>query len=192
MGLIGNTTGAPRLDLDAVPAPGATFRERGCLHTACGPPSQAHGRPGPAPCLFPASRAPPSSHRGPRASPRPAPSTPASHMRACPELTLEIHAGPAIASTPLTPATAAAVVRSRPASVWSPPPLGPAPWKPHPASSRRGFSEHPPGPGPGQPAPLANRRARLAAAGRAATRKLLAGISGQSPSSAASFIDFSV
>ena len=65
-------------------------------------------------------------------SPRPAPSTPASHMRACPALTLEIHAGPAMASTPLTPATAAAVVRSRPASVRSPPPFGPAPWKPAP------------------------------------------------------------
>ena len=76
------------------------------------------------------SRAPSPPHRGPRASPRPAPSTPASHMRACPALTLEIHAGPAIASTPLTPATAAAVVRSRAARVRSPPPLGPAPGSP--------------------------------------------------------------
>lgn len=37
---------APCLDLDTVPAPDATFQERGCLHTARVPRSEAHRRPG--------------------------------------------------------------------------------------------------------------------------------------------------
>ena len=42
-------TCGPHLDPDAVPAPGATFGERGCLHTARGSRSEAHRRPGQAP-----------------------------------------------------------------------------------------------------------------------------------------------